>query len=69
MALAFMFSMGSNALIGKKLGEGKVSEANRFMTLVVILNLALILVIMGLFFMWDEKIYMFLGSDRALLPY
>ena len=69
MALAFMFAMGSNALIGKMLGEGKQSEANRFMSLTVLLNVALIMVIMTLFFTWDESIYMMLGSDEALLPY
>ena len=47
MALAFMFAMGSNALIGKMLGEGKQSAANRFMTLTVLLNVALVMVIMG----------------------
>ena len=69
MALAFMFAMGSNALIGKLLGEGKQSAANRFMTLTVLLNVALVMVIIALFFMWDESIYMKLGSDEGLLPY
>ena len=69
MALSCMFAMGSNALIGKMLGEGKQSEANRFMTLTVLLNVALVMVIMMLFFAWDESIYMMLGSDEALLPY
>ena len=69
MALAFMFAMGSNALIGKMLGEEKRTEANRFMTLTVLLNVALVMVIMTVFFTWDESIYMMLGSDEALLPY
>ena len=69
MALAFMFATGSNALIGKMLGEGKRSEANRFMTLTVLINVAMVMLIMAVFFIWDESIYMMLGSDEALLPY
>ncbi|MGN0734896.1 MAG: MATE family efflux transporter [Anaerovoracaceae bacterium] len=69
MALAFMFATGSNALIGKMLGEGKRSEASRFMSLTVLINVAMVMIIMALFFMWDESIYMKLGSDAELLPY
>lgn len=69
MALAFMLAAGSNAIIGKKLGEGKPEEANSFMTLTVIINVAAIIVLTVLFMMWDEEIYMMLGSDEELLPY
>ncbi|MDD5927855.1 MAG: MATE family efflux transporter [Firmicutes bacterium] len=69
MALAFMFATGSNALTGKMLGEGKRSEASRFMTLTVLLNIALVMLIMAVFFIWDESIYLLLGSDEELLPY
>lgn len=69
MALAFMLGAGSNAIIGKKLGEGKREEACSFMTLTVIINVAAIIVLVALFLMVDERIYMMLGSDRELLPY
>lgn len=69
MALAFMLSAGSNAIIGKKLGEGKTHEANSFMSLTVIVNVAAIIVLTGLFLMWDKQIYMMLGADKQLLPY
>ncbi|MBR5229350.1 MAG: MATE family efflux transporter [Firmicutes bacterium] len=69
MALAFMFGMGSNALIGKKLGEGKGKDACSFMTLTVLLNVGLVALLTAVFFMADEKIYMLMGSDEALLPY
>ena len=69
MALAFMFGMGANALIGKKLGEGKADEARSFLTLTVILNVSLVALLTAGFFMIDEKIYMLMGSDEALLPY
>ena len=40
MALTFVFQMGSNAVIGKKLGEGKTHEACSFLSLTVLVNLA-----------------------------
>ena len=69
MALSFMLGTGSNAIIGKKLGEGKREEACSFMTLTILVNIAVIIILTILFFMWDEEIYMTLGSDEMLLPY
>ena len=69
MALSFMLGTGSNAIIGKKLGEGKREEACSFMTLTVIVNVLAIIVLTAIFFMYDEAIYRILGSDEALLPY
>ena len=69
MALAFMFGMGVNALIGKKMGEGRIEDARSFLTLTVILNVGLVALLTAGFFMIDEKIYMLMGSDEALLPY
>lgn len=69
MALSFMLGTGSNAIIGKKLGEGKQEEACSFMTLTVIINVAVIMVLTAIFLMIDEKVYMLLGSDQMLLPY
>lgn len=69
MALAFMLAAGSNAIIGKKLGEGKVHEANSFMSLTVIINVTAIVVLTVIFLMFDEPIYRMLGSDDELLPY
>lgn len=69
MALAFMFGMGANALIGKKLGEGKPDEARSFLTLTVILNVTLVAALTVAFFTMDEKIYMLMGADLELLPH
>ena len=69
MALSFMLGTGSNAIIGKKLGEGKREEACSFMTLTILVNIVVIIILTILFFMWDEEIYMTLGSDEMLLPY
>lgn len=69
MAMAFMFAMGSNAIIGKRLGEGRNDEASSFMTLTVLLTVMLSVLFTLIFFGFDEKIYMLLGSDEMLLPY
>ncbi len=69
MALAFMLGAGSNAIIGKKLGEGKREEACSFMTLTMIINVAAIVVLTVIFLMFDEPIYRMLGADLQLLPY
>ena len=69
MAIAFMLASGSNAIMGKKLGENKPHEANSFMTLTVIINVAVIIVFSAIFLAFDEPIYRLLGSDDELLPY
>ena len=38
MAISLMLSTGSNAVIAKKLGEGKNEEANRFLSLVCLVT-------------------------------
>lgn len=69
MAIAFMLAAGSSAIIGKKLGEGRKHEANSFMSLTVLLNLAAIIALAVVFLCFDEQIYMMLGSDEEMLPY
>lgn len=69
MALAFMLGTGSNAIIGKKLGEGKREEACSFMTLTMIINVAAIILLTFVFLMYDEKVYTLLGADDMLMPY
>ena len=54
MALSFMLGTGSNAIIGKKLGEGKREEACSFMTLTLVVNVIAIIVLTILFFMWEK---------------
>jgi len=69
MALAFMMAAGSSAIIGKKLGEGRTHEANRFMSLSVILTVSGIIALAVIFLQFDEQIYLMLGSDKEMLPY
>ena len=69
MAVTFVFAMGGNALIGKKLGEGKGQEACSFLSLLVLVNLAVMAVMMTVFLVWGEEIYLHIGADAELLPY
>ena len=69
MALSLMFSTGSNAIIAKKMGEGKQNEANRFMSSVVIVATLFSVALAILFTIFAEPMYMMFGSDKTILPY
>lgn len=69
MAISLMFATGSNAIIAKKLGEGKPQEANAFMTLVTLVTMGIVTLIIAAVMAFDEQLYCLLGSDEELLPY
>ena len=69
MAVSLMLSTGSNAIIAKKLGEGKGEEANRFMTLVTLVTVAAVGILVTVMMLLAEPLYYLLGSDDELLPY
>ena len=69
MAVSLMLSTGSNAIIAKKLGEGKPEEANRFMSLVTLVTVLAVGVLVTLMMLFAEPLYYLLGSDDQLLPY
>ena len=69
MAVSLMLSTGSNAIIAKKLGEGKPEEANRFMTLVILVTVAAVGILVTVMMLLAEPLYYLLGSDDELLPY
>lgn len=69
LAIGNMFGAGGNALIAKKLGEGKDHEARQDFALlnVVALFLSLLLSILGLIFL--KPLLGILGADEALMGY
>ena len=69
MAVGLMFSTGSNAIIAKKMGEGKQEEANRLMSGVAITATVISAVIAVLFTIFAEPMYMMFGSNEKILPY
>ena len=69
MAINFMFATGSNAIIAKKMGEGKQEEANRFLSLIVLVSVGLTAMISVLMLTFDTQLYRLLGADDELMPY
>ncbi|MGN0716012.1 MAG: MATE family efflux transporter, partial [Anaerovoracaceae bacterium] len=68
MAVNYMFATGGNAIIARKMGEGRQQEANRFLTVVVLASTGLTAVLCALMLGNGETLYRLLGADDALLP-
>lgn len=69
MAVSLMMATGSNAIIAKKLGEGKGEEANRFLSLVTLITVGAAGLLAAVMMAFAEPLYYLLGSDEELLPY
>ena len=68
-AAGAMLGAGGNAIIARKLGEGKEQEAREdltFLSLIMVLS-SIVLVVLGLIFI--RPLIYFLGADEALYPY
>lgn len=68
-AVNFMFATGGNAIIAKKMGEGKQSEANSLLTAVVIVSVGFTAILSALMLTFDTTLYSILGADDELMPY
>ena len=68
-ALGMMFGTGGNALVAKKLGEGKGPEAREDFSLLMAVAFAFSVVLAFLCFLFLDPLCRFLGSDEALLSY
>ncbi len=68
-ALGMMFGSGGNALVAKKLGEGRTREAREDFSLLMAVAFAFSVVLSAVCFLFLEPLCRFLGSDTALLPY
>lgn len=69
VALGLMLSMGSSAIIGKFMGEGKEEEARRFFSQVYALGIILGLSISATVFFFMDEILALLKCNDVLLPY
>ena len=68
-AVGAMLGSGGNAIIARKLGEGKEREAREdltFLSIIMVLS-SIVLVVMGLIFI--RPLIYFLGADEALYSY
>ena len=64
-----MFGSGGNALVAKKLGEGKQREAQEDFSLLMAVAFIFSVVLAALCFAFLNPLCYFLGSDQALLYY
>ncbi len=68
-ALGIMFGTGGNALVAKKIGEGRGEEAREDFSLLMATAFLFSIVLSTLCFFFLDTLCRFLGSDDALLPY
>lgn len=68
-ALGMMFGTGGNALVAKKLGEGKTREAQEDFSLLMLVAFVFSVVLAIICFIFLNPLCRFLGSDTALLSY
>ncbi len=69
IALATMLGTGGNAIVAKKLGEGKSSEARTNMSTIVWVTLIGSIIISALTFIFLEPIIYFLGANDDIYHY
>ncbi len=67
LLIGIMLGSGGNALISKKLGEGKLREAKEDFTLINIFGICVSILICLLCFVFRYPLIRFLGADEALL--
>ena len=68
-ALGMMFGSGGNALVSKKLGEGKIREAQEDFSLLMLVAFIFSITLSVICFIFLNPLCRFLGSDTALLSY
>ena len=68
-AIGMMFGSGGNALVAKKLGEGKQREAQEDFSLLMAVAFIFSVVLAALCFAFLNPLCYFLGSDQVLLHY
>ena len=68
-ALGMMFGSGGNALVSRKLGEGKIREAQEDFSLLMLVAFIFSVALSGACFIFLNPLCRFLGSDTALLAY
>lgn len=68
-ALGMMFGTGGNALVARKIGEGKTREAQEDFSLLMVTAFVFSITLAALCFVFLDPLCRFLGSNDALLSY
>lgn len=69
MAIGVMLSTGSTAIIARKMGEGKLQEANQNFTLIVLVTIGLSIFLGSFGYLFRKPLITLLGSNAVLFPY
>lgn len=69
IGIGVMLATGGNAIVARKMGEGKPEEARRLFSLFVLVGIAIGLLIVLVGLLWAEPICIALGATQELLPY
>ncbi len=69
LAATLMLATGSNAIIGKYMGEGKYEEARSYFSFIYIVGTVLGMIATLVSFLFPEKIVDLLGAEGRLVPY
>ncbi len=69
VAVGMMFGSGGNALVARKMGEGKEQEAREDFTLLIIAAFILSVVLSTLSYIFLDPVLRFLGADDVLMEY
>ncbi len=69
LALAMMLATGSNALIGKLLGEGKGEEARGVLSLIYIVAIIFSIAVGLIMYVFADPLIRFMGANEVLYPY
>ena len=69
LALGMMFGSGGNALVARKIGEGRHQEAREDFSLMMAVAFVFSVVLTVACFLFLDPLCRFLGSDEALLHY
>lgn len=69
IAVGTMFGSGGNALISKKLGEGKTQEARKNFTLLILTTIIVSYIISIICFIFRKPILYVLGADATIYNY
>ena len=69
VAIGAMLATGGNAIVSRKMGEGKVNEARENFTLLITAGAVLGVVISIVGMVWIDEIVYALGASDLLFPY
>lgn len=69
LAIGLMLATGGTAVMGRLMGEGKITEARSFLSVLYIVAIAFGVILTTIFLIFPDKIVTLLGVNETLFPY